>query len=215
LRTPFAADAAARTARSRLISPRRPFHKAARRAAASIEIKMNRILSGALALVLLATPIHALAHETAAHSAPAAAAPAGPVVTVGDLEISGAFSRATLPNAPVGAGYLTITNTGGADDTLVSATSPVAGMTQIHQMKMEGDVMKMSEMGDGLVIPAGQSVVLAPGGLHIMFMDLNAPLVEGSKVALTLAFATAGTVEVELAVGPINADAPACEGADH
>jgi len=158
---------------------------------------MNRILPGALALLLLLTsPIAAVAQDAA------------PAVTVGSLEISGAFSRATLPNAPVGAGYLTITNTGAADDTLVSVASPVAGVTQIHQMKMEGDVMKMSEVEGGLVIPAGQSVTLAPGGFHIMFMDLQQPLVEGSMVPVTLTFAVAGAVEVQLAVGGISADEP-------
>lgn len=155
---------------------------------------MNRILSGAIALlVLLASPIAASAHE---------------VLTLGMLEISAGFSRATLPNAPVGAGYLTITNNGTADDALVSAKSPVAGMTQIHEMKMEGDVMKMTALPDGLVIPAGQSVTLAPGGLHIMFMDLKEPLVEGAMVPVTLTFATAGTIDIELAVGSINADEP-------
>ena len=154
---------------------------------------MNRILSGALALVLTLSPIAAFAHD---------------VVTLGALEISGAFSRATLPNAPVGAGYLTITNTGTADDTLVSATSPAAGVTQIHEMKMEGDVMKMNEVEGGLVIPAGQSVTLEPGGFHIMFMELKQAFVEGSMVPVTLTFANAGTVEVELMVGPINADEP-------
>jgi copper(I)-binding protein len=154
---------------------------------------MNRILSGALALLLLVAPLAASAHET---------------FTLGSLEITGGFSRATLPNAPVGAGYITITNKGTADDTLVSATSPVAGVTQIHEMKMESDVMKMSELPDGLVIPAGQSVTLAPGGLHIMFMDLKEPLAEGSLVPVTLTFATAGTVEVQLVVGSINADEP-------
>jgi copper(I)-binding protein len=154
---------------------------------------MNRILSGALALVLTLSPIAAFAHD---------------VVTLGALEISGAFSRATLPNAPVGAGYLTITNRGTADDTLVSATSPVAGVTQIHEMKMEGDVMKMNEVEGGLVIPAGQSLTLEPGGFHIMFMELKQAFVEGSMVPVTLTFANAGTVEVELMVGPINADEP-------
>jgi copper(I)-binding protein len=154
---------------------------------------MNRILSGALALVLTLSPIAAFAHD---------------VVTLGALEISGAFSRATLPNAPVGAGYLTITNRGTADDTLVSATSPVAGVTQIHEMKMEGDVMKMNEVEGGLLIPAGQSVTLEPGGFHIMFMELKQAFVEGSMVPVTLTFANAGTVEVELMVGPINADEP-------
>lgn len=154
---------------------------------------MNRILSGAIALLLMLSPISALAHE---------------VFTLGTLEISDGFSRATLPNAPVGAGYLTITNKGTADDTLVSASSPVAGMTQIHEMKMEGDVMKMNEVAGGLIIPAGQSVVLAPGGLHIMFMDLKQALVEGSTIPVTLTFATGGTIEVQLAVGSINADEP-------
>ena len=155
---------------------------------------MNRILQGALALMLLlASPLAAAAHD---------------VFTTGTLEISGGYSRATLPNAPVGAGYITITNKGTADDTLLSATSPVAGVTQIHEMKMEGDVMKMTELPDGLVIPAGQSVALAPGGLHIMFMELKEPLVEGSMVPVTLTFATAGTVEIQLVVGSINADEP-------
>ena len=155
---------------------------------------MNRILSGAVALLLLlASPIAAAAHE---------------VFTSGTLEISGGYSRATLPNAPVGAGYITITNKGTEDDTLVSVASPVAGVTQIHEMKMEGDVMKMTELPDGLVIPAGQSVALAPGGLHIMFMDLKEPLVEGAKVPVTLTFKTAGTIEIELVVGSINAAEP-------
>ena len=154
---------------------------------------MNRILPGALAFLLLASPLAAQSHG---------------VVAAGSLEISGAFSRATLPNAPVGAGYLTITNKGSADDKLVSASSPVAGVTQIHEVKMEGDVMKMNQAEGGLLIPAGQSVTLAPGGLHIMFMELRQPLAEGSMVPVTLTFTGAGTVEVELAIGPINADAP-------
>jgi copper(I)-binding protein len=167
--------------------------------AVTIEITMNRIVSGALALFLLASPTAISAQDHGAHAHP---------IIVGALEISGAFSRATLPNAPVGAGYLTITNTGAVDDTLVSASSPVAAKTQIHQMKLEGDVMKMSEVEGGLDIPAGETVALTPGGRHIMFMDLTQALAEGSSVPLTLTFEKAGSVEVELAVGPINADAP-------
>ena len=126
-------------------------------------------------------------------------------IQVGTLTISGAFSRATLPNAPVAGGFLTITNAGSEDDRLIAATSPVAGMTQIHEMKMEGDVMKMTELPDGLVIPAGQTVTLAPGGYHIMFMQLKQALVEGGKVPVTLTFEKAGTVEVELDIGAVNA----------
>jgi copper(I)-binding protein len=130
------------------------------------------------------------------------------VTTVGDLEISGAFTRATLPNAPVGGGYLTITNKGDADDRLVSVSSDVAGSTAVHEMKLEGDVMKMTELPDGLAIPAGASVSLAPGGHHIMFMDLTQAFTEGESIAVTLTFEKAGSVEVQLPVGAINADEP-------
>jgi uncharacterized protein YcnI len=130
------------------------------------------------------------------------------VTTVGDLEISGAFTRATLPNAPVGGGYLTISNKGTADDRLVSMSSDVAGSTQVHEMKMDGDVMKMTELPDGLVIPAGGTISLEPGGYHIMFMDLKQAFIEGESVAVTLTFEKAGSVEVQLPVGTINADEP-------
>ena len=137
-------------------------------------------------------------------------APAGAPVTVGDLEISGAFTRATLPNAPVGGGYFTITNKGAADDRLVSVSTPAAGTSQIHQMKMDGDVMKMNALPDGLVIPAGQSVSLEPGGYHLMFMDLTRPLVEGQSITVTLTFEKAGAVEVQVPIG-----SPAAKGPDH
>ncbi len=162
---------------------------------------MNRILmSLALLASLCVSP--AFAHE--AHQA---AAPETTAVTIGDLEISGAFTRATLPNAPVGAGYLVIFNNGAAFDRLVAAKSDVAGMTQIHEMKMEGDVMKMNELKDGIVIPAGGSVALTPGGLHIMFMQLKSAFVEGSTVPVTLVFEHAGEVTIDLAVGAPNAGA--------
>ncbi len=140
---------------------------------------------------------------------------AGHVVTAGDLEISGAFSRATLPNAPVGGGYLTITNKGAADDRLVSVSSPAAGLSQIHEMKMEGDVMKMNELPDGLVIPAGGTVKLEPGGYHLMFMQLTAPLVEGQSFPVTLTFEKAGAVEVQVEVGSPAAREPAMDHSMH
>lgn len=172
---------------------------------------MKHTLLALAALGFLAAPpalAQHHAHDAPDTHAPSAEAPSGaPSITVGDLEITGAFSRATLPYAPVAAGYLTITNHGPTDDRLVSASSSVAGITQIHEMKMEGDVMKMAELPDGLPIPAGGSVALAPGGLHIMFMRLNDGLVEGTIVPLTLVFEKAGDVTVELLVGPINAGA--------
>lgn len=128
----------------------------------------------------------------------------GPVTT-GDLEITGGFSRATLPNAPVGGGFMTIENKGHEDDRLVSASSSVAGHMEVHEMAMEGDVMRMRELADGLPIPAGQTVELKPGGFHIMFMELKEPLVEGETVTVTLTFEKAGEVEVTLTVGKMNA----------
>ncbi|KQW85754.1 hypothetical protein ASC89_01355 [Devosia sp. Root413D1] len=163
-------------------------------------------------------PAPTLAVTTAAagehdHGAMSMAAPAA--VSIGNLEISGGFSRATLPNAPVGGGYLTITNKGGEADRLVSAASPVTGVVQIHQMKMEGDLMKMNELPEGVEIPAGETVTLAPGGLHIMFMQLAQPLVEGTKIPLTLNFEKAGSVEVELSVESPAAKGPAEDHSMH
>ena len=131
-------------------------------------------------------------------------------ITLGPLEITAPFSRATLPNAPVGGGFLTITNTGPEDDRLVSAASNIAGRTEVHEMAMQGDVMKMRELTDGLPVPAGATVDLKPGGFHIMFMDLKQPLVEGETVTVTLTFEKAGSVDVPLMIG-----APNAKGHDH
>jgi copper(I)-binding protein len=136
-------------------------------------------------------------------------------VTVGGLTISGAFARATLPNAPVGGGFLTIVNSGSEADRLIAAATPVAGEVQLHEMKMEGDVMKMAELANGIEIPAGATVTLAPGGLHLMFMQLKEPLVEGTKVPVTLTFEKAGTVEVEVEIGGIAAKEPAMDHSMH
>lgn len=155
---------------------------------------MIRLLRTALAAaILIVTP--AFAHNGVIH--------------LGPINISGPFTRATLPNAPVGGGFLTIENTGTEADRLVSATSSSAKETQIHEMAMEGDVMKMRALADGLEIPAGETVTLSPGGFHLMFMGLNEAFVEGETVTVTLTFEKAGTVEVPLPVMTSAADAPA------
>ena len=154
----------------------------------------------------------ALAHDNttpAGHHAEHAAA------QVGNITITGAFSRATLPNAPVGGGFLTLTNAGSVDDVLVSASAPIAAETQLHEMAMEGDVMKMRQLKEGIPVPAGQTVTLAPGGLHIMFMGLNGPIVEGQSIPVTLTFQQAGTVTLDMAVGATAADAPAHDMSGH
>jgi hypothetical protein len=161
---------------------------------------MLRLLRAALAAVILvATP--AFAHNGVVH--------------LGDINISLPFTRATLPNAPVAGGFLTIENTGTEPDRLVSAISDIAGDTQIHEMAMEGDVMKMRQLVDGLPIPAGGTVVLAPGGFHIMFMGLKQSLVEGETVTVTLTFEKAGTVDVILPIAATAADAPTATGHGH
>lgn len=160
--------------------------------------------AAAAAVFILAT-LPALAHDGVFHD-----------VTAGDLTITAAYSRATLPNAPVGAAYLTITNTGSSDDRLISVASPIAGVAQVHEMKMVNDVMEMNELPDGIAVPAGSTVTLAPGGLHVMLMNLNGPLVEGATVALTLVFEKAGKVEIEVPIGAFNAAGgmPEHEGMD-
>jgi copper(I)-binding protein/uncharacterized protein YcnI len=128
-------------------------------------------------------------------------------ITLGALALTGPFSRATPPNAPVAGGFLTIANTGAEDDRLTGAASEAAGRMEIHEMIMEGDVMKMRALEDGLPLPAGQTVELKPGGFHLMFMDLKQPLVEGETVEVTLTFEKAGQITVPLAIGARNAGA--------
>jgi copper(I)-binding protein len=130
-----------------------------------------------------------------------AAGATGDAVKVGDLEIKDAFSKAMLPGQPVGGGYLTITNTGKADDVLVSAASPAAGVVELHEMAMQGQVMKMRKLDVGIAVPAGQTVELKPGGLHMMFMKVKEPFKAGGEVPVTLTFEKAGQIEVKLVVG--------------
>lgn len=153
-------------------------------------------LAGTLALAL---PV--IAQDHAGH--------AGATITLGAIEISAPFTRATLPNAPVAGGFLTLTNTGSEDDRLVSAASAIARAGQIHEMAMEGDIMKMRQLADGVVIPAGETIVFEPGGLHLMFMGLNQALVEGDTVQVTLTFEKAGEITLDLPVAGAAADAPA------
>lgn len=119
---------------------------------------------------------------------------------IGDLEIIQPQARATLPGAPVSGGYMIIRNTGDTPDRLVSASVDFAGKTEIHEMAMENDVMKMRELADGLEIPAGKEVMLKPGGYHVMFMKLGEQLKEGEARKASLTFEKAGTIEVEFAV---------------
>ncbi|MEO1025827.1 MAG: copper chaperone PCu(A)C [Pseudomonadota bacterium] len=117
-----------------------------------------------------------------------------------ELALSGAFARATLPNQPVGGGFLQITNAGLEDDRLIAVSTSIAGRAEIHEMAMQGDTMKMREIDQGLPIPAGATVSLEPGGYHLMFMGLEGPLVEGERFEATLIFEKAGAMVVPFTI---------------
>ena len=127
---------------------------------------------------------------------------------VAALEIGHPWARATPPSAPAGGGFFTVTNTGSTPDRLISVRSPAADIVQIHEMKMDGSVMRMREVEKGLEIPAGKSVTLAPGGYHLMMMGLKGPLKQGTQVPVTLVFEKAGAVDVELNVEGLGATQP-------
>src|SRR5271165_5520403 len=115
----------------------------------------------------------------------------------GGLEVNNAWARATPGKSNVGAAYVTIQSP--TADKLVAASTPVAKKAELHTMTMSGTVMKMRPIAV-VDIPAGQSVKLAPGGMHIMLMGLKVPLKAGQSFALTLTFAKAGTKTVDVAV---------------
>ncbi|TPE51438.1 copper chaperone PCu(A)C [Amaricoccus solimangrovi] len=156
----------------------------------------NLLRAGMAAALVLSSPLCARAHEGHDHGAAAATATAPAEA----LSVARGFTRATRPGAPVAGGFMVITNATGRDDRLVGARSPAAGVTQLHEMAMAEGVMRMRELAQGLPIPAGATVALRPGGYHVMFMDLKAPLVEGARIEVTLTFERAGEVTVPLAV---------------
>lgn len=127
------------------------------------------------------------------------AAPSGEAITIGDLEIDGIWSRPASAGEN-GATYLSITNTGHDADRLVGAQTGAAGVVELHQSSMEGDVMKMEPVPGGLELPPGATVKLEPGGYHFMLVDLQQDLKPGEHYQATLQFEKAGEVTVEVEV---------------
>ncbi len=117
-----------------------------------------------------------------------------------------AWSRATPPGVTVGVAYFEITN-GGAADTLIAISSPVAARVEMHSTTMAGGLMKMRE-AESVDVPANGRVVFEPGGLHAMLIDLKKPLIAGTRLPLTLEFRHAGKVSVEAVVQGIGGEAP-------
>jgi hypothetical protein len=122
-------------------------------------------------------------------------------VKVDGVSVSDAYTRATAPGQQVAGGFMKIENKGNVPDQLLSASSPAAGEVQLHEMGMEGNVMKMRQVKD-IAVPANGSVELKPGGFHLMFLNLKGPFVAGESVPVKLKFAKAGDVEVKF---PVNA----------
>jgi len=133
-------------------------------------------------------------------------------VKAGDLVITQAWSRATPGGAKVGGGYLTIENKGSVPDRLIGGSAAVADKIQVHEMATNNGVMTMRPLDKGLVIEPGKTVKLAPGGYHLMLLDLKSPLKQGDKLPVTLEFERAGKVSLSLDVQGIGAQGPA--GAD-
>lgn len=140
---------------------------------------MRRLMVTAIVLVLLL-----------------AACGSGSADNVGDLTVENITANLTLPTE-TGAVYMQITNGGDTDDALIDATIPGCGTVELHEVVMVNDVMTMQQIeGNRIPIPAGESVMLKRGGLHVMCIDKTGDFAIGDSVPVTLVFENAGTIEV-------------------
>lgn len=191
-------------------------------------ILASTIVFGAISLAAVSAFAHVTLETRAATSftqAPKAPAPAlvilaqhgsghaamaadNKVYKAGTLTIEAPWARATPGGAKVAGGFMKITNNGKEPDRLVGGSVPFAARFEVHEMAMEGGVMKMRHLAKGLEIKPGEAIELKPGGYHLMFMELKSGLREGQTVKGTLTFEKAGKVEVEYQVGPIGGGAP-------
>jgi len=126
-----------------------------------------------------------------------------------DVSVSGAWVRGTVAGQKTTGAFMQLSSP--VDTALVAVTSPAAKIAEVHEMKMEGGMMKMRGV-DRIAIPAGKPVELKPGGYHVMLVDLVAPLKDGDTVPLRLTFedktGAKQTVDVSAVVKPLAAPAP-------
>ena len=141
-------------------------------------MKVNSIV---LALALVASPV------LVTHAQPS------------ELVVNQAWARPTVEGQQGGGGFMNVVNSSAKDDKLLRATSPAAERVELHTMSMEGSTMRMREVAD-IAVKAGQTVALKPGGLHVMFMGIKAPLKVGDKVPVVLEFERAGKIRAEFTV---------------
>ncbi len=130
-----------------------------------------------------------------------------PQQTAKPVKIEQAWIRARLPGQDITVGYMTLT--AGQAAQLVGASSTAAGSVELHEMKMDGDVMRMRAI-DSVALPAGQPVELKSGGYHLMLLDLKTPLANNTSAPLVLTFKDASGREFkeEMKV-PVSTAAPA------
>jgi len=128
------------------------------------------------------------------------------------IQVENPRAPATPSGAKTGVVYMTIDNKLSIADRLTGLSSEVAKKLQIHETKMENGIMKMREISGGLPVPAGGSVVLKPGGYHVMLIDLNKPLKAGETFPLTLVFEKAGKISITVPVQSMGATGATHDG---
>ena len=129
------------------------------------------------------------------------------------VDVKNAWTRATVQGQQATGAFMQLTAKDGAK--LVAVSSPVAGVVEVHEMKMDGDVMKMRAVQGGLELPAGKAVELKPGGYHVMLMDLKVALQKDTTIPMTLVFkdAKGAQSKMELKV-PVSTAAPGAKAGD-
>lgn len=127
----------------------------------------------------------------------------------GPLTVANPWTRAMPPGSKVGGGFMVITNSGDTADRLVGISSPRADHGEVHEMTMDGGVMKMRHLPEGIEIAPGATVELKPGSYHVMFMGVAEGFAEGEAIPAVLVFEKAGEVEVEFPAAPVGAKMPA------
>jgi hypothetical protein len=145
-----------------------------------------------IATILLASPLGGRAQERI-------------LAAAGDIEIAEGFVTSAGPRAPTAAAYVTIVNKGSEDDRLTGASGAAARRVELHRHVLEDDVARMLPIPEGVPAPAGATVTLEPGGMHVMLMGLTEPLTPGASVALTLVFEKAGPLTLTLPVRGLGA----------
>ncbi len=119
---------------------------------------------------------------------------------LGDLVIDSAFAPPSIGAARAGAAYFVVRNTGAEPDRLIDVRTDISARTELHTHTHESGIMRMRKVDGGIVVGAGETVTLAPGGLHVMLMGLSSPLEAQSSFPLTLVFERSGEVTLDVTV---------------